>query len=44
MAKRNEGRNRGVGKRKKSRSHKTKKRLEIKRLMLEAKASKKKHK
>ena len=34
----------GVGKRKKTHSHKTKKRLEIKRLMLEAKASKRKHK
>ncbi len=34
----------GVGKHKKSHSHKTKKRLEIKRLMLEAKASKRKHK
>ena len=34
----------GVGKRKKSRSHKTKKRLEKKWLMLEAKASKRKHK
>jgi len=33
-----------VGKHKKSHSHKTKKRLEIKRIMLEAKASKKKHK
>jgi hypothetical protein len=32
----------GVGKNKKSHSHKTKKRLEIKRLMLEAKALKKK--
>lgn len=31
----------GVGKNKKSHSHKTKKRLEIKRLMLEAKALKK---
>ncbi len=31
----------GVGKRKKSRSHKTKKRLEIKRLMLEKKKNKK---
>ena len=31
----------GVGKKKKSRSHKTAKRLEIKRLMLEEKASKK---
>ena len=30
----------GVGKNKKSRSHKTKKRLEIKRLMLEAKKNK----
>lgn len=30
-----------VGKRKKSHSHKTKKRLEVKRLMLEAKANKK---
>lgn len=34
----------GVGKRKKSRSHKTAKRLEIKRLMLEEKAKKKKRK
>ncbi len=34
----------GVGKHKKTHSHKTKKRLEIKRLMLEAKASKRKHK
>ncbi|MDP2650495.1 MAG: hypothetical protein Q8P04_00120 [bacterium] len=34
----------GVGKHKKSHSHKTKKRLGIKRLMLEAKASKRKHK
>jgi hypothetical protein len=34
----------GIGKRKKSHSHKTKKRLEAKRLMLEAKASKRKHK
>ncbi|MDD5710859.1 MAG: hypothetical protein PHV43_02040 [Candidatus Colwellbacteria bacterium] len=33
----------GVGKHRKTHSHKTKKRLEIKRLMLEAKASKKKH-
>ena len=33
-----------LGKRKKSHSHKTKKRLEIKRLMLEVKASKKKRK
>jgi len=33
-----------IGKNKKSRSRKTKKRLEIKRLMLEAKANKKKHK
>lgn len=32
----------GVGKHKKTRSHKTKKRLEIKRLMLEEKAAKKK--
>lgn len=31
----------GVGKHKKSHSHKTKKRLEIKRLMLEKKANKK---
>ncbi len=30
----------GIGKRRKSHSHKTKKRLEIKRLMLEAKAEK----
>jgi len=34
----------GVGKKKKSHSHKTAKRLEIKRLMLEKKANKKKHK
>jgi len=34
----------GVGKHRKTHSHKTKKRLEIKRLMLEAKASKRKHK
>ncbi len=34
----------GVGKNRKTRSHKTKKRLEIKRLMLEAKANKKKRK
>ena len=34
----------GVGKYRKTHSHKTKKRLEIKRLMLEAKASKRKHK
>ena len=33
----------GVGKRKKSHSHKTKKRLEIKRLMLKALAKKRKH-
>jgi hypothetical protein len=39
MAKRNSG-----IKRQKSNSHKTKKRLEIKRLMLEAKAKKRKHK
>jgi len=32
----------GVGKRRKTHSHKTKKRLEVKRLMLEKKASKKK--
>lgn len=31
----------GIGKNKKSHSHKTKKRLEAKRLMLDAKASKK---
>lgn len=31
----------GVGKHKKSHSHKTKKRLEVKRLMIEAKANKK---
>jgi len=30
----------GVGKKKRSHSHKTKKRLEVKRLMLEAKAKK----
>ncbi len=34
----------GIGKHKKSHSYKTRKRLEIKRLMLEAKASKRKHK
>lgn len=34
----------GIGKNKKSHSHKTKKRLEIKRIMLKAKASKKRHK
>jgi len=34
----------GVGKKKKSRSHKTAKRLEAKRLMLEARANKKKKK
>ena len=34
----------GVGKRKKIRSHKTAKRLEIKRVMLEEKAKKKKRK
>tara|TARA_Y100000310_G_C20560210_1_gene752678 strand:+ start:1113 stop:1235 length:123 start_codon:yes stop_codon:yes gene_type:complete len=34
----------GVGKRRKTRSHKTAKRLEIKRLMLEEKAKKKKKK
>lgn len=34
----------GVGKRKKIHSYKTKKRLEIKRKMLEERASKKKHK
>ena len=33
----------GVGKKKKSRSHKTAKRLEVKRVMLEEKANKKKH-
>jgi len=33
-----------VGKKKKAHSHKTAKRLEIKRVMLEEKASKKKHK
>ena len=33
----------GLGKHKKSHSHKTKKRLEIKRLMLEALAKKRKH-
>ncbi len=32
-----------VGKERRSRSHKTAKRLEIKRLMLEAKAKKRKH-
>ena len=34
----------GVGKKKKSRSHKTAKRLEIKRVMLEEKANKRKKK
>jgi len=34
----------GVGKHKRTHSRKTKKRLEIKRLMLETKASKRKHK
>ncbi|HOZ53471.1 MAG TPA: hypothetical protein PK142_02215 [bacterium] len=34
----------GVGKRRKTSSHKTAKRLEVKRLMLEAKAEKKKKK
>lgn len=34
----------GIGKMKKSHSHKTAKRLEVKRLMLEEKASKKKKK
>ncbi|MFC1612987.1 hypothetical protein ACFL23_01515 [Patescibacteria group bacterium] len=34
----------GIGKKKKTHSHKTAKRLEIKRLMLEEKANKKKHK
>jgi len=34
----------GLGKHQKSHSRKTKKRLEMKRLMLKAKASKKKHK
>ncbi len=34
----------GLGKNKKSRSHKTKKRLEIKRKMLEERANKKKRK
>ncbi|MCX6792632.1 MAG: hypothetical protein NTY12_01270 [Candidatus Falkowbacteria bacterium] len=34
----------GPGKIQKSNSHKTKKRLEVKRVMLEAKAAKKKHK
>jgi len=34
----------GVGKMKKSHSHKTAKRLEIKKAMLEAKAKKKRHK
>lgn len=33
----------GVGKKKKAHSHKTAKRLEIKRVMLEEKAKKKKH-
>lgn len=35
---------RGVGKHRKTRSHKTKKRLEAKRLMLEAKAKKRERK
>ena len=39
-----EKRETAIGKNKTFRSHKTKKRLEIKRLMLEAKAKKKKHK
>ena len=34
----------GVGKKRKIHSHKTAKRLEIKRIMLEEKAAKKKHK
>ena len=34
----------GVGKMKKSHSHKTAKRLEVKRVMLEEKTNKKKHK
>lgn len=34
----------GIGKKKKSHSHKTAKRLEIKRLMLEEKAKKRRHK
>jgi len=37
-------RNTGVGKKRKTHSHKTAKRLEIKRLMLEEKAKKKKRK
>ncbi|MFA5083795.1 MAG: hypothetical protein WC475_00195 [Candidatus Paceibacterota bacterium] len=37
-------RNTGLGKYRKTHSHKTKKRLAIKRLMLEAKANKRKHK
>lgn len=37
-------RNTGVGKHKKAHSHKTAKRLEIKRVMLEGKAKKKKRK
>jgi len=36
-------RDRPIGRRQKSHSHKTKKRLEIKRLMLEALAKKRKH-
>lgn len=36
-------RHHAVGRRQKSHSHKTKKRLEIKRLMLEAKAKKRKY-
>ncbi|MEA3398762.1 MAG: hypothetical protein U9R06_03395 [Patescibacteria group bacterium] len=36
-------RNTGVGKKKKTHSHKTAKRLKAKRLMLEKKANKKKH-
>jgi hypothetical protein len=39
-----ERRSNGVGKRKKSHSHKTAKRLEIKRVMLEARANKRKRK
>ncbi len=37
-------RNTGVGKQRKTNSHKTAKRLEVKRIMLEKKAGKKNHK
>jgi len=39
-----ERRSNGIGRRKKSRSHKTAKRLEVKRLMLEERAKKRKRK